>query len=330
MRRNPVPNTDGELETIEGVTFVHRFIEADGAIIPVRWHLVEGGDPTAPVLLFLHGNPESWRSWEPQLPVFADRYRVVAVDLKGYGQSDKRPGDWRWKNCAEELRSLLDALSIDQTTIISHDRGSVLADYFGGANPERVTGYVRMQQVCHIWRAELSPQGVYFADPIFGPYLFGDPDYYFDFRISKMLKGPVPPERIEKLKGEMSFPGTAEAVVRYYQASSFEKERLDRILLFPRMRFPVLLLQADLDDYQPPDYYAHPDLPATACFPDARLEWIERAGHYTNLERPDVVTDAIERFLKTVFPSERGQLPARTDHGDPARRKAQARASTGP
>jgi pimeloyl-ACP methyl ester carboxylesterase len=328
MLRNPTPNEDGERELIDDVPFVHRFVEADGAVIPIRWHLVEGGDAANPVLLFLHGNPESWRSWEPQLSVFADRYRVIAVDLKGYGQSDKRPGDWRWKNCAEELGALLDVLSAERITIVSHDRGSVLADYFAGAHPERVLGYVRMQQVCHIWRPELSPQGVYFADSIFGRYLFGDPDYYFRFRISKMLKSPVPEERIEKLKQEMSFPGTAEAVIRYYQASSFERERLDRILLFPRMHFPVLLLQAELDDYQPPDYYAHPELPATACFPDARLEWIQGAGHYTNLERPDLVTDAIERFLETIRPSDRARL-AGTDHGDPARRAVRAQASTG-
>jgi pimeloyl-ACP methyl ester carboxylesterase len=297
MVRSPVTNRDGETELLEGVVIEHRFVEADGALVPIQWHLVDGGNRDGEVLLFLHGNPESWRAWEPQLPRFADRYRVVAVDLKGYGQSDKRPGDWRWKSCAEELRALLDVLGIERATIVAHDRGCVLADYFGGAHPERVNGYIRMQQVCHIWSSENSPQGEFFADPIFGRYLFGDPDYYFEFRIRKMLKGQVPEERIETLKREMSFPGTAEAVIRYYQSSSFERERVDRIYLLPRMAFPVLLLQGDLDEGQPPYYYAHPELPATACFPNATLEWINGAGHYTNLEKPGEVTDAIERFL---------------------------------
>jgi pimeloyl-ACP methyl ester carboxylesterase len=66
------------------------------------------------------------------------------------------------------------------------------------------------------------------------------------------------------------------------------------------MMFPVQLLQGDLDDGQPPYYYDHPDNPATAQFPNATLAWIKGAGHYTNLEKPDVVTSSIERFLESA------------------------------
>ena len=158
-----------------------------------------------------------------------------------------------------------------------------------------------MQQVCHIWRAENSPQGVYFADPIFGPSIYGDPDFYFSYRLLKMLKNPVPKERLEKFKEEMSFAGLEHAVIRYFQSSSFEKERLDRTSrLLKNMRFPVLLLQGDSDDGQPRYYYEDPVNPAVAQFPDARLEWIENAGHYTNLEKPEVVTQRIDAFLRQI------------------------------
>jgi pimeloyl-ACP methyl ester carboxylesterase len=183
-------------------------------------------------------------------------------------------------------------------TIVAHDRGCVLADYLAGNHPERVNRYVRMQQICLIWRSENSPQGVYFADPIFGPALYRDPDFYFEYRLLKMLKNPVPQERLEKFKSEMRYPGLAEAVPRYFQSSSFEKERLDRASrLAPRMTFPVLLLQATHDENQPKYYYADPALPATQLFPSAELEWVEGAGHYTNLEKPEIVTAKIAAFL---------------------------------
>lgn len=301
-RRETVANFDGERQLVGSVEVTHHFDEAPGSIVPIRWHYVTAGDPSGEPLLFLHGNPESWRAWEPQIEYFADSYRVIAVDLKGYGQSDKRPGDWRWENCAEELLALLDQIGVGTVAIVSHDRGTVLADYLAGNHPERVRCYVRMQQVCHIWRAEYSWQANYFADPMFGPYLFGDPDVYFEFRLKAMLKGEVDPERLETLRYEMSYPGVAEAVVRYYQASTFEKERLDRIRLFPHMRFPVLLLQGSKDDGQPTYYFDHPGLPATACFPAAELQWVDGAGHYTNLENPEAVTEGIAKFLATNAP----------------------------
>jgi pimeloyl-ACP methyl ester carboxylesterase len=305
-RRDTRPSQDGERASVGIVEVTHHFRDVEAEGLPVRWHFVTAGDPDAEVLLLVHGNPESWRAWEPQIEHFADRYRVLAVDLKGYGQGDKRPGDWRWSHCAVELRSLLDALEIPRVSIVAHDRGCVLSDHFAGRFPDRVVRYVRMQQLVHIFRPENSPQAAYFADPVFGPYIFGDPDYYFHYRLAKMLKNPVTPERLETLAYEMSYPGLADAVIRYYQSSSFERERLDRMMLMPRMEFPVLLLNGDRDDGQPPYYYDHPELPATACFPDAELEWILGAGHYTNLENPKAVTDAVERFFSRTS----GRAPA--------------------
>ena len=297
-RRHPKGNQDGETETCGDVTVTHHFMDAPGALIPITWHYVEAGDRAKETIVFLHGNPESWHSWHPQIEAFAAAYHMIAPDLKGYGQGDKRPGDWRWENCAEEMLALLDQIGLQRFHIVAHDRGCVLADYLGGNHPERVLSYTRMQQICHIWVASNSPQSVYFADPIFGPYIYGDPDFYFSYRLNKMLKNPVPAERLEKFKSEMSYPGLPDAVIRYFQSSSFEKERLDRTgRLLRNMSFPVQLLQGDLDDGQPPFYYDHPGTPAAAMFPNAKLVWVEGAGHYTNLEKPEVVTEAIRKFL---------------------------------
>ena len=300
-RRNPKGNHDGEVECLGKVKATHHFLEAPGSVVPIRWHYVEAGEGAEENILFLHGNPESWHSWHSQIEHFAPRYHVIAPDLKGYGQGDKRPGDWRWENCAEEMLALIDRINFRRFHIVAHDRGCVLADYLGGNHPERVLSYTRMQQICHIWVASNSPQSTYFADPIFGPYIYGDPDFYFSYRLLKMLKNPVPAARLEKFKEEMSYPGLPDAVIRYFQSSSFEKERLDRTSrLMRRMNFPVQLLQGELDDGQPPFYYDHPADPAAAQFPNARLVWVRGAGHYTNLEKPEVVTGCIEKFLRDI------------------------------
>jgi pimeloyl-ACP methyl ester carboxylesterase len=65
----------------------HRFVSANGS----RFHVVEAG--TGPLVLFLHGFPEFWWAWHDILPRVADAgFRAVAIDLRGYGASDKPPG----------------------------------------------------------------------------------------------------------------------------------------------------------------------------------------------------------------------------------------------
>lgn len=301
MNYRVAANSEGDVERFGAVEARHHFTDAPGAVIPIRWHWVEAGDRASPTILFLHGNPESWYSWHPQIERFGATHHIVAPDLKGYGQGDKRPGDWRWENCAEEMLAFLDVIEVKRCHIVAHDRGAVLADYLGGNHPDRVMSYIRMQQICHIWRAENSPQANYFADPIFGPYIYGNPDFYFSYRLLKMLKNPVAPELLRRFKEQMSFPGMPDAVIRYFQSSSFEKERLDRTSrLLRRMTFPVLILQGDLDDGQPPYYFDEPSNPATAQFPDARLQWVKGAGHYTNLEKPGEVSKALDEFLLEI------------------------------
>lgn len=293
-------NFDGQVQKLGALSVTHRFVEAPGALIPIRWHYVETGPADAMPLVFLHGNPESWAVWIEQIKAFGKDYHVIAPDLKGYGQGDKRPGDWRWENCAEEMLAFLHQIGVTRAIVVAHDRGCVLADYMLGNHPDFAIGYMRMQQVCHILEPANSPQGVYFADPIKGPALFGDPDHYFRFRLNKMLKHPVDPAKLDILKAEMSYEGMPHAVIRYFQSSSFEKERLDRTTrLLRNMNFPVQLVQGRLDDGQPPYYYETPGALATDCFPNAKLIWMD-AGHYIGLEKPDELTQIVGHFLQEL------------------------------
>ena len=69
-------------------SFDHHHTRHDG----LNWHWVEMGD--GPAVVLLHGIPESWHCWHHQIPVLARQFRVIALDMKGYGQSDKAEGDF--------------------------------------------------------------------------------------------------------------------------------------------------------------------------------------------------------------------------------------------
>jgi len=111
----------------------HRTIEAPAG----RLHLVEQG--TGPLVLLVHGFPESWYSWRLQLPALAAAgYRAVALDVRGYGRSSKPAAtpDYRMLALVEDNVALVRALGEDTAVIIGHDWGSNIAATSALLHPE--------------------------------------------------------------------------------------------------------------------------------------------------------------------------------------------------
>jgi pimeloyl-ACP methyl ester carboxylesterase len=102
----------------------HRTVPAPAG----RLHLVEQG--TGPLVLLVHGFPESWYSWRHQLPALAAAgYRAVALDVRGYGRSSKPAATdaYRMLDLVEDNVALVRALGEDRAVIIGHDWGSNIA-----------------------------------------------------------------------------------------------------------------------------------------------------------------------------------------------------------
>lgn len=294
-----VKNFDGEVERLDVAAVTHRFKEiAVGPGRTVNWHFVEAGTPGRETVVMLHGHPESWYGYRHQIDRLAERFHIVAPDLKGYGQSDKRPGEWRHEYVAEELLLLLDALGIERFHLVAHDRGAVQADYIGGKHPGRVLSYVRMQQLGPIFIPMNSPQERLFRDPIDAPRVLTDPSAIFDRQWGRFKMRPKEELPLARMKSEVGHEGFGEAVARYFQSSSFQKEAYDRnTRLWPRMTFPVLLLQAGADVGQPKWYYEDEDHHALSILPNGHIEWVPQAGHFTTINHPDFLTDSIDRFV---------------------------------
>lgn len=93
-----------------------------------RIHLVEQG--TGPLVLLVHGFPESWYSWRHQLPALAAAgYRAVALDVRGYGRSS-RPGDvaaYRMLELVEDNAAVVRALGERSAVVVGHDWGATIA-----------------------------------------------------------------------------------------------------------------------------------------------------------------------------------------------------------
>ncbi len=106
----------------------------------VELDTVDLGPRDAPVLLFLHGFPESHRTWRAQLPHFAERYRVIAPDQRGYRGSSRPAGQAAYSpdRIVADAFALMDALGVERFTVVGHDWGGAVAWGVALADPARV------------------------------------------------------------------------------------------------------------------------------------------------------------------------------------------------
>ena len=104
-----------------------------------RLHYVEWGDPAAPPLVLLHGITGHARTWDTLALALADRWRVLALDQRGHGDSEAAPdGDYTVGAMAEDLGAFADALGLPTFSLLGLSMGGRVAMGFAGAHPHRV------------------------------------------------------------------------------------------------------------------------------------------------------------------------------------------------
>src|SRR5690606_20939208 len=104
----------------------------------IRMHYLDSGGEK-PLLLLLHGWPQTSRCWEPVIPMLTEEYRVVAPDLRGYGLTDKPTDGYDKKTMAGDVAELIKHLGYDSARIVGHDRGGRVGHRFAIDYPELVT-----------------------------------------------------------------------------------------------------------------------------------------------------------------------------------------------
>jgi pimeloyl-ACP methyl ester carboxylesterase len=127
-----VPPPDDSEVLIDG-PWTHRMVRANG----IALHVAEIG--TGPMVLMLHGFPQFWWTWRQQLVDLADSgFRAVAVDLRGYGASDKPPRGYDAPSLAADIAQLVRALGERDTVLVGNDVGGLLAWTVAALHPRVV------------------------------------------------------------------------------------------------------------------------------------------------------------------------------------------------
>jgi len=118
----------------------HRYMKVNG----VKIHYVEAGDVTKPLLVFVHGFPEFWFAWRHQLKYFKKDYRVVALDNRGYNDSEKPRGleNFHIKTLVDDIKLLVEGLGVKKFNLVGHDWGGAICWTFAALYPELLNNLV--------------------------------------------------------------------------------------------------------------------------------------------------------------------------------------------
>jgi non-heme chloroperoxidase len=104
----------------------------------VKLHYAEAGDGQDRVLVLLHGYTDSWRSFRLVLPLLARTGRVLALDLRGHGDSSAPAGDYSTTRLARDVVEFMDRLGLGKAVLVGHSMGSFIARWVALDSPHRV------------------------------------------------------------------------------------------------------------------------------------------------------------------------------------------------
>ena len=254
-------------------------------------------------ILLIHGMAGSSRTWREILPRLAKRYRVIAPDLLGHGQSAKPRTDYSLGAFAVGLRDLLDELDVTSVTVVGHSLGGGIAMQFLYQHPDYCRRLVLIssgglgQDVGWILRM-LSAPGAELIMPVIAPkFVLSAGNSVKSWLTSMGLRSPRGAEiwdaysSFSDASTRESFLRTLRSVVDYRgQAVS----ALNRLQL--KADLPALAIWGEDDNIIPVDHaYA-----ALKARPDCRLEVLPNVGHFAHVEAPTEVADLIDEFISAT------------------------------
>ena len=282
-----------------------QFNHQDRVVNGIQWHYVDEGARDGQVILFLHGLPEGWYSWRYVLPLVDHTYRLIAIDMKGYGRSDMQDGNYNWHHVASQTVDLMDSLGVKQFYVVSHDWGTIIGSVMVNDHPDHILGYVRMEADL-IMQGDGStpplsaylqkPQWLFFQNSWIATFAYQDAGWLIDTVYPARMKTVFKQADRDYLVYEYSRPGVATMNPRYFQTSNWDLNTAIGKICKNNFPFPVLQLQADSDPAQPKSIFA--DV-ATQC-PHVQLQWVTNASHFDNFDQPGQVADAINQFVRSV------------------------------
>lgn len=279
----------------------HRLVMADG----IRFHIVEAG--RGPAIALVAGFPQSCFAWRRLIPLLAERFRVIAIDLPGQGDSDKPTDGYDTETTAARVRALMNSLGEKRYVYVGHDIGSWVGYPYAHHFADDLRGLVLLDG--NIPGVTLRPTITLGPDNwrnwhfLFNPIpdlpeaLLQDRErilieWFFRGKTANYV-ATFSKEDIDEYERVYAMPGGMRGMLGYYRAVLKDMEQ-NRLLMDRKIAVPVLALGGDVGSA--PDLFER----MKPLGVDVRGGTIANSGHYIPEEQPEALAAEIVRFVSTL------------------------------
>lgn len=273
------------------------WLELDG----LRIHYTEWGSPTAPPVVMLHGLNVQCHTWDPIARVISGDHHVIAMDMRGHGDSDWSRAGYRVRSMARDVHGLIDALGIGPVHLVGHSAGVRVAIAVAGEKPETIrtlslsdagpanskSGAVAMRDFI---TATTNLKGFRNEQDARDFYVKWHPEWtdeFIDLHVKHQLRvnwaGKLVPKAdpdIQWITGSVSLPD-----VEYLWTMA------------ARLVMPTLLMVGRKSNVLDEEVVNR----MLATMPNASVRWFD-AGHYFMRENPAEFIEVLQGFLRGVRP----------------------------
>lgn len=266
----------------------------------LRLHVYEAGSANLPTALLIHGLGDEADTWRYVIAPLATHYHVVALDLPGFGRSDKLPRSYAVPFLCDTVLELMDTLSIARATLMGNSLGAILAQFIGLEHAERVSSLVLIDGTLLAHKQPLNLTTLLFLVPGIGEWLYTrlrkSPQTAFETLRSYYADLDALPEADR----DFLFQRVNERVWSDDQRRAYfsvlrslvgwvTRQQRDLKTRLARMQVPTLVIWGEQDQVMPVDNaYALVD-----AQPSAKLVVLLGVGHLPQQEGPGALVRAI-------------------------------------
>ncbi len=233
-------------------------------------------------LVLIHAFPADHHLWEPQIKSLSKKFRVITLDLKGFGTASPTQGEAvSMREYAEEVKQLLDQLKIDKAIIGGESMGGYVSLAFVKSYPEKTAGLILADTQAIADTKDQQAKRESTAQDI----LNNGPTKFVENFVPKAVS-PNADQSTKDFLTNLFSKQSANAMASALRGMAIRENTMDQL---PNLNIPVLIISGDLDAVIP----TSESVSMRNAYPASQLVIIHGAGHLTNIERPAEWNEAV-------------------------------------